>query len=184
MLKAPCLQLKAASVESYGVSHLCSVLGGDLVSRYEEVGKDVGEGEVTPSGWTLCGMDPDTSLAEASFLRPFEASVVDGYLKCSHCELCIWGVGGRNFQKTDDRWVLPAQPSSSWRPQEEGSHSTGCVLRPQTHCSKDVAANPARRHSGPLPEHGLPRDESTGSGTARQEGQSPLAHVAPDPSLG
>ena len=69
--------------------------------------------------------------------------MVDGYLKCSHCELRTWGVGGRNFQKTDDRWVLPAQPSSSWRPQEEGSHSTGCVLRPQTHCSKDVAANPA-----------------------------------------
>ena len=39
-------------MESDGVSHLCSVLGGDLVSRHEEVGKDVGEGEVTPSGWT------------------------------------------------------------------------------------------------------------------------------------
>lgn len=87
-------------MESDGVSHLCSVLGGDLVSRYEEVGKDVGEDEVTPSGWTLCGPDPDTSLAEASFLKPFEASVVDGYLKCSRCELCIRGLGvGEEFSK-------------------------------------------------------------------------------------
>lgn len=87
-------------MESDGVSHLCSVLGGDLVSRYEEVGKDVGEDEVTPSGWTLCGPDPDTSLAEASFLKPFEASAVDGYLKCSRCELCIRGLGvGEEFSK-------------------------------------------------------------------------------------
>lgn len=50
MSKAPCLQLKAASVESDGVSHLCSALGGDLLSRYKEVRKDVGEDEVTPSG--------------------------------------------------------------------------------------------------------------------------------------
>lgn len=145
--KLLCLQLKAASMESDGVSHLCSALGEDLVSRYEEVGKDVGEDEVTPSGWTLCGPDPNTSLAEASFLRPFEASVIDGYLKCSRCELCIQGVGGRNFQKTDDRWVCLAQPSFSWRPQEKGSHGTACVLRHHTHCLthcyKDMAANPA-----------------------------------------
>ena len=37
-------------MESDGVSHLCSALGGDLLSRYEEVRKDVGEDEVTPSG--------------------------------------------------------------------------------------------------------------------------------------
>ena len=89
--------------------------------------------------WTLCGPDPNTSLAEASFLRPFEASVVDGCLKCSHCELCIQRVGGRNFQKTDDRWVYPAQPSFSWRPQEEGSHGTACVLRHHTHSAWPTA---------------------------------------------